>query len=230
MTLSLMEKMGITYKWSNNAISIKSQSYDCNDFVVENDWSAASFWYSFVALSKNAEIKIPLLQKKSLQGDSKVADIFKRLGVSTIYLKDKIIIKKNTLLRNNLKIDLSDYPDLALPIITTCVGLGIDAFIYGLESLKHKESDRLSMIKNELAKFNIVINIDSSSAEINGNQTIKSPVEVIKTHNDHRIPMSIAPLCMKTNYIEFDNKIVVNKSYPKFWNDLEIMGMQCKEY
>ena len=86
------------------------------------------------------------------------------------------------------------------------------------------------MIKNELAKFNIVINIDSSSAKINGNQTIKNPVEVIKTHNDHRIPMSIAPLCMKTNYIKFDNKIVVNKSYPKFWNDLEITGMQCEEH
>tara|TARA_B100001287_G_scaffold46005_1_gene35064 strand:- start:3656 stop:4882 length:1227 start_codon:yes stop_codon:yes gene_type:complete len=230
MTLSLMEKMGIIYKWSNNVISIQSQSYVCNDFVVENDWSAASFWYSFVALSKSAEIKIPLLQKKSIQGDSKVADIFKSLGVSTQYLKDKIIIKKNNLLENNVKIDLSDYPDLSLPIITTCAGLGIDAFIYGLESLKHKESDRLSMIKNELAKFNIVINIDSSSAKINGNQIIKNPDEIIKTHNDHRIPMSIAPLCMKTNYIKFDNKTVVNKSYPKFWNDLEIMGMQCKEY
>ena len=31
--------------------------------------------------------------------------------------------------------------------------------------------------------------------------------------------MSIAPLIMKVDSLKFDDKEVVNKSYPKFWED-----------
>lgn len=227
MTLSLMRQMGIKYLWERNQIAIKSQQYKCKDFVVENDWSGASFWYSFAALSTNANIEIPLLFNNSVQGDSQLQKIYKKLGVSTVFLENKIIIKKYKKAENNIKLDLSDYPDIALPIITTCAGLGIEAFLYGLESLKHKESDRLAMIKNELEKFNIYTEINSSSIKLNKGQLLKTPNKVIGTHQDHRIPMSIAPLCLKTESIEFDNKEVVNKSYPLFWEDLTRMGMIC---
>ena len=83
------------------------------------------------------------------------------------FITNKIIIKKYKKAENNIKLDLSDYPDIALPIITTCAGLGIEALLYGLESLKHKESDRLTMIKNELEKFNIYTEINSSSIKLN---------------------------------------------------------------
>jgi 3-phosphoshikimate 1-carboxyvinyltransferase len=227
MTLSLMGQMGIKYLWESNQIAIKSQQYKCKDFVVENDWSGASFWYSFAALSTNANIEIPLLFNNSIQGDSQLQKIYKKLGVSTVFLENKITIKKYKKAENNIKLDLSDYPDIALPIITTCAGLGIGAFLYGLESLKHKESDRLAMIKNELEKFNIYTGINSSSIKLNKGQLLKTPNKVIGTHQDHRIPMSIAPLCLKTESIEFDNKEVVNKSYPLFWKDLTRMGMIC---
>jgi 3-phosphoshikimate 1-carboxyvinyltransferase len=83
------------------------------------------------------------------------------------------------------------------------------------------------MIKNELEKFNIYTEINSSSIKLNKGQLLKTPNKVIGTHQDHRIPMSIAPLCLKTESIEFDNKEVVNKSYPLFWKDLTRMGMIC---
>ena len=37
--------------------------------------------------------------------------------------------------------------------------------------------------------------------------------------------MSIAPLCMKVDYVKFDDKEVVNKSYPKFWEDIQNVGI-----
>jgi 3-phosphoshikimate 1-carboxyvinyltransferase len=39
--------------------------------------------------------------------------------------------------------------------------------------------------------------------------------------------MSIAPLSMKINSISFKDKNVVNKSYPDFWKDLEVAGINC---
>ena len=53
MTLNLMGEFGISYKWEKNMIKIAPQKYIERNYVVEADWSAASFWYEIAALSKN---------------------------------------------------------------------------------------------------------------------------------------------------------------------------------
>ena len=221
LTLDLMREFGIEYSWENNLIKVKQQNYSAKNIKVENDWSAASFWYSFLALSKSGEIKIPNLYANSVQGDSVLSNIYSKLGVKTEFNEDSIVLYKTKNIAKEIELDLSNHPDLALPIIVTCCGLGIKAHLMGLESLKIKESNRLECIKKELRKFNISCEIDSSSIKIKENQKIIQPKSVIESHNDHRIVMSIAPLCMKVDSIKFDDKEVVNKSYPKFWEDFD---------
>jgi 3-phosphoshikimate 1-carboxyvinyltransferase len=227
MTLELMSEFGINYSWKNNLIKIEKQSYIGKKMMVENDWSAASFWYSFVALSKTGQIEIPKLNKSSIQGDSILSEIFSNLGVKTSFKKNSIILSRNSKSVKELNLDLSNYPDLGLPLIVTCSGLGIKAHLKGLKNLQIKESKRLEVIQKELKKFNINTQIDNSSISIKENQKIEQPTSIIDCHNDHRIPMSIAPLSMKINCISFENKNVVNKSYPDFWKDLEVAGISC---
>ena len=221
MTLGLMSEFGIEYSWENNLIKVKEQNYLSKNIEVENDWSAASFWYSFLALAKSGEIKIPNLYANSFQGDSVLSSIYLKLGIKTEFSKDSIVLFKTKNIAKELELDLSNNPDLALPIIVTCCGLGIKANLTGLESLKVKESNRLECIKKELEKFNVISSINDYSIKIKENQKIVQPTSIIKCHNDHRIAMSIAPLCMKVDSIKFDNKEVVNKSYPKFWEDFD---------
>ena len=227
MTLELMSEFGINYNWKKNLIKIEKQSYNGKKMVVENDWSAASFWYSFVALSKTAKIEIPKLNKSSIQGDSILSEIFSTLGVKTSFKKNSIILSRNSKSVKELNLDLSNYPDLGLPLIVTCSGLGIKAHLKGLKNLQIKESKRLEVIQKELKKFNINTQIDNSSISIKENQKIEQPTSNIDCHNDHRISMSIAPLSMKINSISFKDKNVVNKSYPDFWKDLEVAGISC---
>ena len=228
MTLDLMSEFGIEYSWENNLIKVKEQHYSSKNIKVENDWSSASFWYSFLALSKSGEIKIPNLYANSVQGDSVLSIIYSRLGIKTEFNGDSIVLSKTIKIAKELELDLSNYPDLALPIIVTCCGLGIKAHLKGLESLKIKESNRLECIKKELKKFNISCEIDSSSIKIIENQKIIQPKSSVECHNDHRIAMSIAPLCMKVDSIKFDDKDVVNKSYPKFWSDIQNVGIDFR--
>ena len=225
MTLELMREFGIDYTWENNCIKIENQHYIGKKIVVENDWSAAAFWYSFVALSKSGNIEIPNLHSASIQGDSILSNVYSKIGVKTEFKENSIILSKNNVLEEDLDLDLSNYPDLGLPIIVTCAGLGIKAHLKGLESLKIKESDRLKCIKKELERFNISCEIDDSSIKIKEHQNIVEPFSTIKCHKDHRIAMSIAPLSMKVNSIKLDDKYVVNKSYPKFWKDLKKAGV-----
>lgn len=225
MTLTLMQEMGIEYIWDNNTIHIKHQSYSNKNLAVENDWSSASFIYSLASLSNESKIEIPYLNTDSVQGDSFVSELYNHLGVQTSFHNKGITIEKKNKVSSKLKFNLSDFPDLALPYVVSCAGLGVEVYLSGLDSLKIKESDRLVNIKKELLKFNLECEIDNHSIYLPKNQLIKYNGEVIDDHNDHRIAMSIAPLSIKTeSAIYFKNSEVVNKSYPLFWDDLKKLG------
>ena len=138
MTLGLMSEFGIEYSWENNVIKVEQQNYIAKNIEVENDWSSASFWYSFLALSKSGEVKIPNLYADSLQGDSVLSSIYLKLGIKTEFNEESIILSKTEIIAKEIELDLSNYPDLALPIIITCAGLGTKAYLMGLElSLIH---------------------------------------------------------------------------------------------
>ena len=225
MTLSLMQEMGIEYKWDKNTIHVKHQAYSTRNIAAENDWSSASFIYSIASLSNESKIEIPHLHPNSVQGDSFVSELYSHLGVETSFHEKGITITKNNQLSTKVEFNLSDFPDLALPYVVSCVGLGVEVYLTGLESLKIKESDRLVTIKKELSKFNVECKINDHSIYVPKNQQIKYNGEVIEDHNDHRIPMSIAPLAIKTEgNIFFKDSSVVNKSYPLFWDDLKKLG------
>ena len=225
MTLSLMQEMGIEYKWDKNTIHVKHQAYSTKNIAAENDWSSASFIYSLASLSSESKIEIPHLYLDSVQGDSFVSELYSHLGVETSFHKKGVTITKNNHLSRKVDFNLSDFPDLALPYVVSCAGLGVEVYLTGLESLKIKESDRLVTIKKELSKFNVECKINDHSIYVPKNQQIKYNGEVIEDHNDHRIPMSIAPLTIKTeDNIFFKDSSVVNKSYPLFWDDLKKLG------
>jgi 3-phosphoshikimate 1-carboxyvinyltransferase len=61
------------------------------EFIVESDWSAASYYYSIVALSQiNTQLTIKSLFKNSLQADSACANIYKNFGVETYFNDNEI--------------------------------------------------------------------------------------------------------------------------------------------
>ncbi|MEC7955157.1 MAG: 3-phosphoshikimate 1-carboxyvinyltransferase [Bacteroidota bacterium] len=225
MTLSLMQEMGIKYVWDKNTIHIEHQAYSTRNLAAENDWSSSSFIYSLASLSNESKIEIPHLYSESVQGDFYVSELYSHLGVETSFHKGGITIKKNNQVSTKLEFNLSDFPDLAIPYVVSCAGLGIEVYLSGLESLKIKESDRLVSIKKELSKFNVECEINDHSIYVPKNQLIRYNGMVIDDHNDHRIPMSIAPLAIKTEgSIFFKDSLVVNKSYPLFWDDLKKLG------
>lgn len=95
LTLQLMEQYGVKAEWNGQTIKVRPQDYHPIPFTVESDWSAASYWYSMMALSKNAEIELLGLFKNSLQGDAAGAKLFAQLGVGTTYTDRGVVLKHN---------------------------------------------------------------------------------------------------------------------------------------
>ena len=115
--------------------------------IVEKDWSAAAFWYEYVALH-GGEITLPGLSCNSLQGDKVVADIFNHLGVRTTYTTEGVVISSSPLHPTpyTLHHDFVACPDLYPAVALTCERLGIELHATGVESLPLKESDRLRAV------------------------------------------------------------------------------------
>ena len=115
---------------------------------LEADWSAAAFWYEYVAIH-GGELKLEGLREDSLQGDKVVADIYaKYFGVQTIFSKGFVLVKYYASTGQVLsRIDFSHCPDLYPAVALTCEKLGIELKAIGIENLRHKESDRIEAVR-----------------------------------------------------------------------------------
>lgn len=230
MTLSLLKNLGVTASFENNNIRIEPfQLQQPKKFVVESDWSSASYFYSLVALSDSAEITISNYKKESLQGDSSLVELYKSLGVNTIFSENSIQLKKDysVKLPQVYKADLVSSPDLAQTIAVTCLGLGIGCELTGLHTLKIKETDRLVALHDEMSKFGARVDITNDSLKLYPCVNLKENVSVA-TYNDHRMAMAFAPLALKTT-LKIEDAGVVSKSFPDFWQAMKHFHIQQKE-
>jgi len=225
MTKKIIDRIGGITKIDDEEITIEPfKEKIIPEQFVESDWSSASYFYSIAALSDSARLTLSTFFKESLQGDSRLVDIYKIFGVETKFEENHIILMKNKIdLPKSINLNLKDSPDLAQTIIVTCLGLGVDCRLDGLHTLKIKETDRLIALKNEIEKFNVdKVEITENSITLENNSNLKHEV-VIDTYNDHRMAMSFAPLSLLVP-IKINNPEVVTKSYVNFWNDLESLG------
>ena len=235
MTIAMMREFGAEVAWNgNNRIRVSPVPYHAIPYTIENDWSAASYWYEMVALSDDthAEVVLPGLYAKSLQGDSRVADLFSCLGVETEFCTDSIGEKTVCLRKakaqpavSMFETDLTNQPDLAQTMVVTCAMLGVPFRLTGLQSLKIKETDRIAALRAELGKLGYEIGEENDSVLFWNGERIAAEVHpAIATYQDHRMAMAFAPVCLRTGQLCVQEPHVVSKSYPSFWKDLEMVG------
>lgn len=225
LTLSIMNEYGIKSSIVNNSIIIEPGTYKTMSYTVESDWSAASYIYELMALSKTGKLKLNTLKKNSFQGDSKQIDLWEKLGVSTSFTKRGMFIEKTIPSVKNLKYNFCEMPDLAQTFAVTCCAMGIKFEFSGLETLKIKETDRIAALINELKKFGFVLHEPCDGALAwDGTMVEMADLVSVDTYKDHRMAMAFAPLALTYGSVVINNPEVVSKSYPEFWEDLKYLG------
>ena len=224
MTLNLMNSFGIKSEVKGNKISIKNQEFSSGSYIVESDWSAASYWYSILSISDNINnLTLQGLKKKSNQGDSVISELMKSFGVNTQYKEDGIVLTKIKLDTEEIELDFRDCPDLAQTILVVAAYHKIKLKVSGVESLKIKETDRLLAMKNELKKMGCDFNEEDNYWVLEKRSREIDDELQIETYKDHRMAMAFAPLASKKSIIINDPEVVV-KSYPTYWEDLKKVG------
>ncbi len=237
MTLKMMEYFGVKHSWEDNRIHIPQQSYQPRDFLVEADWSAASYWYAMAAFSDECDLTLHGLFAKSVQGDSVLTEMMKGLGVTSEFRGNSVRLQKSVEpVMPLFEWDFLPCPDLAQTLAIVCVGLGVHGLFSGLETLRIKETDRILALQNELAKMRAMMTKLPSRFSKTSNkefymiegEAVLGNTPVFDTYEDHRMAMSFAPLAL-LGEIKIEEPDVVKKSYPAFWEDLKQVGFEISD-
>jgi len=225
MTRRCLKKFGATCQFKGGVVTIDGGGYKPNEIIVEADWSSASYWFSLVAVAEGADVVLKGLKKNSMQGDNVISEIFELLGVMSEFEEGGVRLIKTPLNTTHLGFDFSDCPDLAQTVIVTCAAMGISGQFTGIESLRIKETDRITALKTELEKLGAELkDVSEGVVQLTAADKLSSKGVIINTYNDHRMAMAFAPLALICKDIQIENPDVVVKSYPDFWDDLRSVG------
>jgi 3-phosphoshikimate 1-carboxyvinyltransferase len=153
------------------------------------------------------EVQVKGLQAESLQGDAIYQAYFKQLKETAPVL------------------DISECPDLG-PILMGMAAANHGARFTGTRRLKLKESDRGAVMGQELAKFGIQVDVFENEIVVHPG-ILQAPTEILDSHNDHRIAMTMAVLCTLTGGT-ITCAEAVKKSFPTFYEVLESLGIETR--
>ena len=239
LTLCMMKGLGADAEWTDvDTITVSPKPYEPRPFFIENDWSAASYWYEMLVLAKDGESEIRLdgLTDGSRQGDSAVKYLFSMLGVRTVFktrergVPTTVTLKRVEPVPPRLDYDFVNQPDMVQTFVVCCALAGVPFRFTGLASLKIKETDRVEALKTEMRKLGYVVR-ETAAGELSwdGERCLRAGNIVIDTYEDHRMAMAFAPAAMAFPGLAINNPQVVSKSYPHFWDELRRAGFTITE-
>ncbi len=222
MTLDCMERFGIgvTYSPDLTEFKVTPQLYQPTEYLVEGDWSSASYLLALGAIS--GEVAVEKLNSQSLQGDKVILNFLKDMGAWVDINGDLITVRKSNL--KAIQADLSDCIDL-LPTmaILAAVADGVSQFD-GISRARLKESNRVSSLREGLERMSIEVIEESNRLTVTGSQPKGA---VIDSKGDHRIAMAFGILGSVTGEIVIEQAECVTKTFPDFWGILQSIGVRC---
>ncbi len=220
LTLDVLKQFGIKVFYENNSYFVPgNQLFTPREFLVEGDYSNAAFF--IVAASLGLPIKVKGLSKFSVQGDKRILYCLEKFGAEFVQEDEGLACKRK--IHHHAVIDGSDIPDL-VPVLcvaaSACDGRSV---INGIHRLRLKESDRAHAITDNLTRLGAKVQEDQDSLIIDGGKPLKG--SVVSSYKDHRIAMSMAiASCICKESIILEDAQVVNKSYPRFFDDFMALG------
>lgn len=228
MTLNILTRFGIKNSFIENKIKVEpfiNHRSSIISYEVESDWSSASYFYSFAALGRKT-IQLKSFYKESTQGDSAIAKIYEDFfGIKTIFTESEHQLTLQPIedfqFPEKIVLDMNNCPDIAQTLCVTAAGLKIPFEISGLGTLRVKETDRILALHNELKKLGTETEFTDLSIKSTAFNEPENHIS-IKTYQDHRMAMAFAPFCL-VRKLEIEDEEVVEKSYPKFWEDLQLI-------
>ena len=221
ITLSMMNKFGIEVIQDEKTqlLQISTQKkYEATNYVVEGDFSSASYFLAAVAIL-GGKITLKGLNSHSHQGDIIFLDILRRMGCQVLINSENIQLSRDPAKHLiGLSIDMGNCPDIVQSMCVVASFASSASYISNIAHLKHKETDRIEATASELRNLGVGVESTSHSMKIIPKNAYHG--EQVATYNDHRMAMAFAIMGLKIPGISIENPSCVEKSFPHFFEIL----------
>ncbi len=219
MTLKVMKSFGVDVAAANDLQQFHiaaPQRYRACEYAIEPDASAASYFWAAAAIS-GGEVTVEGLNAEALQGDVAFVDCLEQMGCEVRREADSITVAGREL--RGIDVDMNAISDTVQTLSVVAVFAEGLTRIRHVGHIRHKETDRIGAVANELRKLGVHViehddglTIEPGSAELRG--------ATIDTYNDHRMAMSFALAGLRIPNVRIANPHCVEKTYPRFFDDL----------
>ncbi len=221
MTLSLIQHFGAEISHDNYKVfHIKgNQSYRGTDYAVEGDWSGMA--NHLVGAAVSGSISISGLNEHSLQADKAILNALELTGADVLWENGTITVRQNE--NNPFELDATHSPDIFPPLVVLACAVNGISKITGIHRLTHKESDRLTALIETFDQLGVQLTTENDTLLVHGTGRISGGS--IHSFNDHRIAMAgCIAACISDDKIEIKQAESVKKSYPNFFQELNLSG------
>ncbi len=220
MTVRMLREWGYQIEKTNSYWHIPApQKTQLSQYAIEPDASAASYFWAAAALT-GGDITIPGLGFDSLQGDVQFVRALEQMGARINETPNGIRVQGKSL--NGIEIDMNSISDTVMTLgVVACFAQG-PTTIRNVGHIRHKETDRISALANELGKIGAHVTTTEEGLVI----TPPCPGQAlhgarIHTYDDHRMAMSLSLAGLLIPGIVIEDPGCVRKTYPGFFEDLE---------
>lgn len=215
MTMGVMAKFGVQVQTPQPGLyCIQPQAYKSNQYDIEPDASAASYFFALAAIT-GGEITVEGLSRWSLQGDIHFVEALEQMGCAIHYDQDSITVRGKPL--RGIEIDMNEISDTAQTLAVVAPFAQGPTRIYNVKHMRFKETDRITALVTELRRLGL--HVDETEDGLTIHPGVMNPA-TIATYDDHRMAMSFALIGLKTPGIHIANPGCTAKTYPRYFEDL----------
>ena len=218
LTLSVMRSFGAQVQHENYAhFGIAPTGYTSPlDYWVEPDASAASYFFA-AAVATGGCVRVNGLGSSAEQGDVRFADVLGELGAVVERTDDYLQVTSNGPLHGG-RVNMADCSDTAQTLAAIAPLASGPISVSGIGFIRHKETDRIAAVVNELRRLDI-----RASADDDGFTIVPGPVRsgTVETYDDHRMAMSFTVLGLAQPGISIADPGCVAKTFPAFFDVIE---------
>jgi 3-phosphoshikimate 1-carboxyvinyltransferase len=228
-TLSVMKHYGVEVSRDGYELFTvcSGQRYSGSDFTVPGDFSSASFLLAAAAVT-GGRVEVKGLGGPLPQGDERVLQILKKMGVSVSRGDDSVTVRSDGSRLSGGVFNLSDTPDL-LPVVAV-LALRCDSpvTVTGVAHARHKETDRISVLAGELVKLGVSVREERDGLTVSPAARLRRAG--LDSHGDHRMFMAfcLASLLLPRG-LPVSGRECLDVSYPGFLDDISRLGATVME-
>ena len=190
ITLWWLDRMGIKYEARDDLSSfhiVGNQSYPTINSRIPGDFSSATFAAVAASLTK-CELTVDNIDFSDPQGDKEIFTLLERVGAKVVRNKNSAFVDGSKELKGTI-LDLNKMPDALPAFAVLATAAEGETKIVNTQQARIKETDRISVMCDELTKMGADIQERPDGLVI---QKSNLKGAVVNGHDDHRVVMALA--------------------------------------